>query len=427
MATGCRRRPPFWGVVGVITFLALVLAVFTGFAVMRSANEHERTLFYTMITKDMAQQLTALVDQLFYRFRLITGAMYDLEPLLQTCSIPDSNYSGELLARIFNAMDDAEQPLGSLGIIRRDSVNTAKYGAPSKWSWQVAAGFGCPDIIWAVCDPVSYPNFTGTCAFPNNGSLFPGPPIYQGEDWGLKPEEAYLLLNASTGSEVVLPVFSLLNSLTLTYEVSIPSCSGDSTAPYALLFAEQSLQKLGTVVESISGSFDDSIIVLLEHTSKLLLASNIANQTHVGDQRLHVSNVSDARLREIFTALDELMMPADNRSLSSENYWISQVHYQRNGVDWLLLSALPQRSLLTFIREASSISIGISIALVVVLPALIMLATYCLISRPIMQFKDAPRKTSSSSSSGTHYTNEIDTLYNRIPSPGNEKTISLEL
>jgi hypothetical protein len=386
-----RCTVPLWVVVTSWTLVCVLVASLSVFGIMYTSTRDRQRSNNALLSDELERESTRLADELVHDLHEAAWAVYDSEPLLQSCSMPASGYSPEHLVRLFNALSSPERPLGSLGIIQRASGT-----ANGKVSWQVAAGYGCPDYMYARAEPASYPNFTGTCAYPLNGSLFAGPPAYTGVDWGLKPAEAALLQQQAPGSFVFLPVFPLLGYYTLTYEAAVEDCdAATANGTYAAVFAEQSLAKLDRALESLAGSPDSAtnttiIVLIVERATGFLVSASVPNQTqHVVAptqiDRVHFANASDERVRAVAQTMggrtDNVTDPAGT-SWTEGDYWVTAVPYGR-GVDWVLIAAFPQATFLQALYSASSLSIGLSMGVIVIVAAVSPLLAYFCVARPL--------------------------------------------
>ena len=122
---------------------------------------------------------------------------------------------------------------GSIGYLTR--ANGTQNG---KWSWQIADFPSvCPIYGYYFSNASIHPAFHGYCS--NFTDIDYDTIAYQGNDWGLKPEEAALV--DGTLKEIFLPVHDILGSFTLTFETQRP----DSYAS----FAELSLKTLTQFVQ----------------------------------------------------------------------------------------------------------------------------------------------------------------------------------
>lgn len=374
---------PLWAVVTIWIVVCVVAASMSVFGVMYSATRDQQTAWNAVLSESLKRESTRMVDELMHDLREAAQAVYDVEALLQECAMPASDYNPGHLVRLFNALSSAERPLGSLGIIQR-----APGDGRGKVSWQVAAGYGCAAYMYARAEPASYPNFTGTCVYPLNGTLYPGPPSYTGTDWGLKPEEDALLARPP-GAATVLPIFPLIGYYTLTYEQTV-GCNGSTS--YAAVFAEQSLAKLDRSIEALAGNDTtaaSSILVLLvERPTGNLVSASVPNQTQrvksptdIG--RVHMTQASDERVRAIAQAMGGRTDNITTGVVWTEtDDWITAVPYT-SGVDWVIVAAFPQASFLQTLRRASAFSIGLSMGIVALTLVLSLTASYFCMARPL--------------------------------------------
>ena len=375
-----RCTVPLWGVMTGWTLLCVLLASLSVFGIMYSATRDRQRSSNAVLSDQLEREVMRLADELVHDLHEAAYAVYDSEPLLQACSMPASGYSPEHLVRLFNALSSPDRPIGSLGILQR-----APTVSSGKVSWQVAAGYGCPDYMYARAEPAAYPNFTGTCAYPLNGSLFAGPPAYTGLDWGLKPDEDALLKRAP-GAYMFLPVFPLLGYYTLTYEATV-GC--DNTTSYAAVFAEQSLANLDRALESLAGTAS-LIVLIVERATGNLVSASVSNQTQdvtLPDaiERVHMTNASDERVRTVARIMGgrvDNVTDAAGVAWTADDYWVTAVPYDR-GVDWVLVAAFPQATFVETLNRASGLSIGLSMGVIVLVLAVSPLAAYFCVARPL--------------------------------------------
>lgn len=367
-------RLPLWGIVAIWLVIVVITVTLSSFGVLQSAFRNQLTIHYDVLTAQVNHEITTVANQIVYDLRETAKAVYDSEPLLQQCDMPRANYSDAVLVRLFNSMSSERRPLGSLGIIQW-APNTTN----GKVSWQVVAGYGCPTLMYAAAEPSTYPTFTGYCINATTGEKAPGPPAYIGTDWGLKPEEADMLVT-QTRTNVFLPVFALLGYYTLTYEERV-TCSG-SNKSYAAVFAELSLAKLDATLADLTNK-STGASVILERTTGLLIGSSIPNQTQVNNSRVHLCNASAQVLRDMCETVGGAQAIASLNSAKSwgeGSNWVSATPYA-DGIDWVLLTSVPQTSFLTAVRSATGISVGTGVAVGVFLILVTVVGVYVLVSR----------------------------------------------
>jgi len=370
---------------------------------MYSANRLQLDAYAEVVSGQLAHGVEGAVNQIVYELREAADAVADVEPLVTSCSMPISDYSPQPLVRLFNALSSPSRPIGSLGIIQV-APNSSNNG---KVSWQVASGYGCQDYMYAYADPANYPTFTGYCYFASNATPVDTTPDYVGTDWGLKKEERELLVAPRTKAEVFLPVFPLLGYFTLTYERTV-SCQGQS-APYAAVFAEQSIAQLDTALRSLTISNDpdnDRIAFILERSTGALVSASEANLTQrlVQDgnnnlqvERVFFQNATDERIKEIARSMEPYASNLENlysaQSWNQGRLWVTAVPYQNEaGLNWVLVVAVPQGSFLQTLANASAFSIGLSVGMILIGLLLTFLGVHFLISRPLNRLQKHVRE-----------------------------------
>ena len=75
--------------------------------------------------------------------------------------------------------------------------------------------------------------------------------------------------------------------------------------------------------------------------------------------------------------------------VESETLWVAAAGYADANLDWALVAVIPKTTFLQAVAQASALSIGLSIAVVVVGTALVVAFVYCFISLPLARMRDA--------------------------------------
>jgi hypothetical protein len=150
--------------------------------------------------------------------------------------------------------------IDSLGYLTR-----AGGAGSGKYSWQIAEYYVCPLWGYFYSDASIHPQFHGYCA--SATSIDYSTLVYNGTDWGLKPQEA-ALLDGSLG-DVFLPIGSIVGVPTLTYEVA--------RLPYAS-FADIDLATLVTFLRTQVNVWNGlGIATIVDVATGQVVASNNNN------------------------------------------------------------------------------------------------------------------------------------------------------
>jgi hypothetical protein len=156
--------------------------------------------------------------------------------------------------------------MDSLGFLGRGAG-----GDTAKYSWQIAEYYVCPQWGYFYSDASIHPQFHGYCA--NTTTIDYSTLVYNGTDWGLKPEEKALL--NGTLSDVFLPIGKIVNVPTLTYEVARSS----SYVSFADIDLSTLVTFLTTQVNIWNGQ---GVAVIRDVTTDQVIASTTANTPLTG-------------------------------------------------------------------------------------------------------------------------------------------------
>jgi hypothetical protein len=258
----------------------------------------------------------------------------------------------------------------------------------------VAAGFGCPEYIYAYIDQQTAPAFLGYCARLNksNALELSSKVAYNGTDWGFTPLERAMLFGGEF-NESFVPTKVLLGVLEFSYR-RLVRCN---QKPYALVFASRSTAHLDIALAAQRQQQDD-VAFIIERDTGLLVAASIANQTHgVGsDVRVSITNATDARIRESANYLVRnagSYEPLMRKPAPGDKLFVTVKPYAPvRGIDWLLIVATDASKLIEPIEQDVDTTRTTVIVTVVVTVLLAGLATFLLITLPVRRLLTIPRK-----------------------------------
>lgn len=372
----CRCPLWVWTVGGSVSFL-LILG-FVLFGVLYSFIISDQTLFYNQLGQAILLGIKTSADHITSNLLVSAQSVYYSEPLISGCSMPNTGYDPERLVKLFNSLStDPTRELSSIGIIRYDS------GTPDgKISWELASGFGCPEYIYGFDDPASYPAYLGYCTF-TNSTVDWARVAYNGTDWGLKAQERYLLIsNTTIGTVIHLPIFALLDQLTLTVEQSVGCLGG----VYGAVFAEQSLSQTDEALATMTTSsiLPGAVAFIVELSSGYLVSSSIPNQTQIPDPtspgnalRVLANSTPSPDIQTIYSSYLTGAQPAD--------WWVLGENYISEDLQWVLVVGLPATGFVQAIRGISGLAIGVGLGIIVVMLVLAVLFTVFCVARPLKQ------------------------------------------
>ena len=229
-----------------------------------------------------------------------------------------------------------------------------------------------------------------------------------GSDYGLDAIESTLLFNKPTGSALFSQIATVYpgSPYTLTLLSSF-SCGGSAT-PYALSFAEQSLNQLTTALKALvvnatsrtpttidatAGAAGTAFLV--ERQTGLMVAASVDGQvagapgsdgkaTRVAAVAAPDTTISGAAaLLGSFASL----APGVTVTAESSGLWVAAAVYQVANLDWVLVAVIPKTNELLAVATASAVAIGGSLALIAVGTAAIVTFVYCCVSLPMARLR----------------------------------------
>lgn len=269
-------------------------------------------------------------------------------PELYSQSMPTSGFDPTILIRMYKDFDTKSGfEFNSFGFLRRITGSLT-----AKESYQVAKFYICPVVIWAYSDPSINPGFVGYCV-DNNGQFNKSAADYNGVDWGLKQLEMDILDGKVKSS--FLPLFNLLGNFTLTFEMGYPE-----TGPtYAVTFAEMDVTQLSTYVSNLWLMQGKGIVNIFETQTSLMIASTIPGAVVAKNgTRLPVGTIST-------------------------EYIVQNKRFIDSGINWTIQIAIKQSDIYGNMRYFLGVSIGVSVAVLVVFVVLIFIAMRYWISNPM--------------------------------------------
>ena len=377
-------RCPIWVWGAILIGVAVIITGGSLLAVMQTSITNQQRASYqqlgSMIESDMQQSANSLLANLYEAAIFLI----ELEPMIKNCQMGD-NYQPTAMIELFNGLSqDETRQLGSLGFISK-APNTTN----GKLSWQVALGFGCPKYIYAYAEATTYPLFLGFCAS-SDLTIDRNTTAYNGSDWGLKPEEADLLIaNVSANRTIHLPIFALIDRLMLTVERTV-SCPGK--VGYGAVFAEQSLGQLDRALSQITSQEDTpgTVAFIYERQTQFLISSSLPNLTQSVApngtvSRVKISETNNGVLREIYGAVA-------NNNIETENWWIVSTPFINQDIDWILVSAIPVGGYVQTIRNISGMAIGIAVAIIVSVLLISILVTRWTVSLRLKSILERAKK-----------------------------------
>ncbi len=363
------------------TFCIMLMALIVGLtaavllSLMEEATNAQLLMDSTSISSLMLLGATTAADSIIEAVRDASMAVDMFEPRLQVCGAPQSNHTGETLLRSLEVLPG---PWLSLGVMQRSTVDPS-----TKWSWQMARGFGCPEHIYAYIDGETAPAFVGYCA-----SLVPGgfnlstALAYNGTDWGFTPLERQMLFDGAF-DEAFTDVKPLLGVLEVSYRRLI-RCPGADKRPFALVFASRTIGQLeeALIAERANAS---GVTFIVERTTGLMVAASVANQSYVdgGKARPVATNATNAMIRE---AASMLAGAASRRGSFQDRLFVSATPYApARGIDWIVVVAIETDAVVAAVQGAA-FNLKLASALVAV-GAIIFAAigSYVCITRPLQR------------------------------------------
>ena len=252
-----------------------------------------------------------------------------------------------------------------------------------------------------------YPVFMGHCTSAATLATNWSDSAYVGVDYGLTAYERQLLFSLPAGSRLYNDISTIYvgSPYTLTLMQSYACGGGTAATPYAILFAEQSLDQVTAVLMAlVSGAASVSSAFIVERQTGLVVAAStpgqVAGPADVTGKATRVlataapdgAVAGAASLLVPFAANVPVATGADaSAAVTAENaaLWVAAASYTDANLDWVLVTVIPKTSFLQAVAQASALSIGLSIAVVVVGTALVVAFVYCYITLPLARLRDS--------------------------------------
>jgi len=349
---------PLWVVLGLLSVLPpLIVGVFN-ITTLFFGSQNQMNRLYDEMVVDIHNGIYNTITQYFDSMKVVAKGVVELEPLFKNYSMPeDGSYDPSTLIRYMSMLKD-DFRFESVGMmIPFNSSET------SKLSWQIAHGFGCPEFIYAYSDASIYPTFLGHCTF-TNGTISKNLD-YQGVDWGLKPDEIELM--KGTKSETFLPVFALLNVMTLTFS-SAYRYESDITKVYGLTFAEKSLTTINHYFEDLQLG-NNGVAFIFERNNGAMLTASVLGQTTVEDptntyggvRRLRVDEAPNTIISKAGKSILEYYGSFENipiyDNIVADDLLIGVNSYKTQGIDWIITIVVPESEIFSEIRYYSVLAL----------------------------------------------------------------------
>lgn len=388
-------RCPLW--LTLMIGVGLIVGIGAGVIVyMQDQARVQVLVVYDAFAREMSDNMEGAVDSIITGIRDASMMVDVFEPRLATCGAPPVNHTGEVLLRALTALPD---PPGSsaawlsLGLMQRASAQLEPAdNVTTKWSWQMALGFGCPEYIYAYIDAQTEPAFLGFCArlTTNNTLQLSKEVAYNGTDWGFTDLERDMLFDAKY-DESFVPVKSLLGTLEFSYR-RLVRCD---KKPYALVFTSRSVAQLDVAL-SAQRAGNDGVAFVIERTTGLLIAASVANQTHTPgtDKRVAALNATDARIRTAAQYLTriggEYARAMHSPEIDDKMYVTSTLYAPVRGVDWLLVVAVDSSNITGPLGSAAAINATVIVVFVVLVLATA-LGTFFCVTLPVRRMLSSKR------------------------------------
>lgn len=351
-----KRGVPLWFVLVCLTTMpCLMVGAFT-IGLLEWGSQNQVDHMYGGMVKDLHNGIISYVDQYFDGMKTVAKGVAKIEPLFRDFKMPtNGSYDPVPLIRFMSLLSDNYR-YESIGMMLKNNAS-----ATSKLSWQVARGFDCPEFIYAYSDESIYPSFQGHCAFDNE--TISAPLAYQGTDWGLKPEESLLIQGIK--NETFLPVFVLLNVVTLTYSVNHRYSDG---RVYGLTFAEKSLNIIDDYFRSLTLE-NDGVAFIFERSSGLMITASVAGQTSVEDpsnqysgvRRLQVDQVPNPTIsaagKSILDYYQSFSNVSDYGNIQLGDLLIRVNAYRAEGIDWIVATAVLESEIFSAVRYFAQVAL----------------------------------------------------------------------
>lgn len=404
-----------------------------------STSDSRNLSMLRLLAKEKQSNMHDAASALLKTLRDATLSVEYFTPSIQDClpsEPPLSNRSGETLLRTLGSLPDASPQAEGWQSI--GSMQSSPNG--TKWSWQIAAGFGCPRYMYAYIDGAIAPQFHGYCASLESGESgyrLNRTLAYNGTDWGFKdPEKA--LLNG-TYDEVLMPVVALLGRLTCTYMRAVTCSPADvdrrrhhtPPKPFAITFADRSLYDLDAALSALRTN-DDGVSFIVERRAGFLVAASVANQTtttgpgvnewtnkpEIVPQRVGAVNASDptivAAMQMVTAAAPDYVLTPD---FSAPLLVTVERFAPMRGVDWLLVVAIPSETIVGQLADAKTKIIVVFLVVIFVSVLLAALGAYACVALPLRRIREA-LNSGQQLPSGWMWAREIEAMRPLLPRTG---------
>lgn len=377
-----KRGVPLWfTLVCLTTIPCLFIGAFT-IGLLQWGSQNQVNHLYDEMVRDLYNGIISYVGQYFDGMKMVSKGVQSIEPLFRTYNMPENGtYDPDPLIRFMSALTESYR-FESIGIMLKYDVSPT-----SKLSWQIAREFGCPEFIYAFSDASFYPSFIGYCGFSNetvSTSL-----AYQGTDWGLKPDE--VLLMEGVKNETFLPVFPLLNVMTLTYSTNHRRPNGQV---YGLTFAEKSLKTVDNYFQNLALE-NNGVAFIFERQSGLMITASVPGQTTTENpdgsaRRLEVDKVPNLMIsaagKSILSYYGTFANTSDYGNIQIGDLLVGVNSYRTNGIDWIVAIVVPENEIFSAVRHFSAVALVTSCLFLVLVIAVVAIVSV-LISRHIKKIQ----------------------------------------
>lgn len=387
-------RCPLW--LALFVWIAAIAGIGGGVLihVMEREARAQLLVVYDSFAREMADNMEGAVDSIVTAMRDASLAVDTFEPRLATCAAPATNHTGEVLLRALTALPDTAGTDAwlSLGLMQRASTAIGT-NETRKWSWQMAAGFGCREHIYAFIDAATAPAFVGYCAeLDDNGTFVLSSAVaYNGTDWGFTELEKAMLFDGAF-NESFVPVKALLGTLEFSYR-RLVRCGG---RPYALVFASRTIAQLDAALRTQRAT-NNGVAFVVERATGLLVAASIANQTHVlgTEARVPALNASDARIRDAAAYLRTEgagFLRTNTDPALDDPLYVSAVPYApARGIDWLLVVAVDAHIIAGPLGDTVTTARTVAAVIVVAAALITAIGTIVFVTLPVRRMLGSAR------------------------------------
>ena len=249
-----------------------------------------------------------------------------------------------------------------------------------------------------------YPAFLGHCTSAATLATNWSDAAYIGADYGLDAYERQLLPGGSlpAGSRLYNDISTIYpgSPYTLTLMLSY-ACAPAPAPPYAIVFAEQSLDQVTAALAGlVDGSASVSSAFIVERATGYVVAASKPGQVagpidaNGKATRVLATSAPDGAVSGAAGLLAPFAssVSADAAAVTtveSGSLWVAASSYSDANLDWVLVTVIPKTTFLQDVAQASALSIGLSIAVVVVGTALVVSFVYCCITLPLARLRDS--------------------------------------